>query len=205
MKQYKITFTLNPAEKIIMISQDPFEKLRCCYDILILYVQNNQQKFELYNDDILNGMRILKNLLQEALNRILQLHVSINLDIGFLYNEYCDYIWNKDLKRNNKFAYVKVENQEQWVGMRYHLWEKDYISWIYNDKDGSIIFEATPLYPYFSCEPEDGQNYIPYDQWIQNYKPYLTRKIPKKVAQQWYKQAHNIIVQIEENISHKPF
>jgi hypothetical protein len=60
----------------------------------------------------------------------------------------------------------------------------------------------TPVYPWHFYELDDAQqqkNYIPYEEWIKNYKPLLIRTIPKDVAEQWLNQAQEILKKIEEN------
>jgi hypothetical protein len=87
--------------------------------------------------------------------------------------------------------------------MRYHLWAgKNLMSWMYNDDEGNIIFEVTPIYPYMYEDAEKEPSYVPYKEWIKDYKPLLIRKISKEVAQKWLKDANTIVEQINNNIAH---
>jgi len=69
-----------------------------------------------------------------------------------------------------------------------------YSSWFYNDKDGNIIFEISPSYPWEQTRDEEraaDSNFIPYAQWIKDYKVVVHRIIPKETLIQWNEQAKN--------------
>ena len=48
--------------------------------------------------------------------------------------------------------------------------------------------------------PEERNSYKSYDEWIQNYSPYLIKKISKKTAQVWLKKTKKILKHIEKNV-----
>src|SRR5580704_4799145 len=80
---------------------------------------------------------------------------------------------------------------------QYHLVSNDYYSsWFYNDKDGNIIFDISPVYPWRRQENNEraaDPNFIPYSEWIKNYKVVVRRVIPRKTLIQWNEQAKNYI------------
>jgi len=193
MTKYEITFLIDNTSKIIIPLEDPVEFLGPIYieKILLFF---NKQKIMLSNTTIYHDMLYLVNLLKKALNQELLLHSSITEDIGYLYNEhFC----------NNVTLYEDIlpSGQIDWVGYLYNLWESTTAcdSWIYNIADGSIIFEATPHYPYMFCEPEEEPHYIPYEEWIKTYKPYFITTLSKETAQEWIQQAQQIIRMVEYN------
>jgi len=199
MSNHNVTFTLHDAQKIIIELANPVQKLDCCTEAPIVFLQDSK-KVILSTDSVQNNMTILKNILEKALSNKLQLHTSIKEDIGYLYNQYSDFLCNKKSKVQDNFGYTKLEGTDIWAGNKYNLWNSDVISWIYNDADGSIIFELTPAYPenfyYTKLKPQT----IPYQEWIKGYKPYLIEKIPHNIAQQWLDQANAILKQIDKNI-----
>jgi len=131
----------------------------------------------------------------------LSLDTSINEDIGFMYNQYDYLFWTKDSIVVDDFVHELSETTPVWVGMRYQLWmTKKYVTWLYNDNNGLIIFEVTPLYPFSYRNSSKEQDYITYKKWIKNYKSCLTRTISREVAQQWFEQANKIEIQIADNI-----
>jgi hypothetical protein len=196
MNRYNITFTINKTEQIVIQLNDPLSIIECCDEAPIVLMQDNICTF-LVEDNIKFHLDIFTNLLTKSLNDELKLHSSIQKDIGFLYNE--------QLQGKPGFIYEKLEKRNYWIGNQYNLWSPciakgNLTTWIYNDIDGSIIFEITPIYPDSSGNPERAAKFIPYEQWIKKYKSYLIRIIPRDVAQQWLDQCNAILKQIEENI-----
>jgi chitinase len=76
------------------------------------------------------------------------------------------------------------------------------MTWIYNDIGGNIIFAITPFYPFLFCDPDEEPNYLPYEEWIKSYKPYLIAKLSRETAEQWLAQANSILEQIDKNNPH---
>lgn len=199
MSKYNIIFKLNDIEKIIIEPENPIEELDCCYEAQIIFLQDSKKNI-LSKDAVHNNMIILSNLLTKALSNKLQLHKSITEDIGYIYNQYSDYLCNDKSKVQNNFGYTKLEGRDIWAGNKYNLWNSALTSWIYNDADGSIIFELTPMYPENFFYTKKKPQKIPYQEWIKDYRPYLITKIPHNIAQQWLAQANAILNQIDENV-----
>lgn len=197
MNDHNVTFTLNDTEKIVIELENSIEDLDCCTEAPIVFLHDSK-KVILSTNSVQNNMTILKNLLIKALSNKLQLHKSIQEDIGYLYNQYSDYLCNEKSQVQDTFGYTKLEGRDIWAGNKYNLWNSDITSWIYNDVDGSIIFELTPAYPenFYYTKSQT----IPYQEWIKSYKPYLIEKIPHDVAQQWLDQANALLKQIDKNI-----
>ncbi|HSC25176.1 MAG TPA: hypothetical protein VLB80_03115 [Candidatus Babeliales bacterium] len=188
----EIIFALNNHEKIIIQLKSPLSTSDYCSTTPIILMQNNKQLI-LTKDFLYHNMNRLITLLKKALkNELLSDHYIMH-DIGFLFNQYSANLCGEKLKKPTGLIYKKKNNISYWPGNDYHLWAHNYISWIYNKSDRSIIFEVTPFYPYMYCEPEEESNYIPYNEWIKTYKPYLIREIPRAIAQEWLKQAEYII------------
>jgi hypothetical protein len=197
MNKFFLNFILNASEKIVIGLEDALNDVDYCYRTDIVLLEQNQ-KILLSTDTLHYDMERFSTFLQKALNNQLQLHESITQDIGYLCNEYYQ-------KKDGFVIHNFNDGGPDWIGYQYHLWEASrnntrIMTWLYNNTDGAIIFEVTPCYPYFFCEPEEEPNYIPYDEWIKTYKPYLIKKIPKKIAQEWLDQAKLIVKTIEKNV-----
>lgn len=172
-----------------------------CWDYAepILFLNNNNQTITIADSPTYFNIRDMRDFLKKALNHELLLHKSITSDIGYLLNGYH--------KNENGFIMERFENGfETWVGYKYHLWyayknETAYVTWIYNDNDKNIIFEITPSYPYFSCDPKKEPHYISFKKWMLSYKPYLIAKLSRETAQQWLEQAEHIVKTIDDNIN----
>lgn len=196
MIKYEITFPINDTLKIIIPLSEPIEFLGPIYQEHILLF-HNQQKLILSKSTVYHNMLYLADLLEKALNSKLFLHPSITQDIGYYHNEY--------LANNTNFpTQILADGNTDWVGYFYHLWSarenlSSFDSWIYNAPNGDIVFKVTPLYPYMYSEPEKETDYIPYEQWIKNYKPYLMIILPKVIAEQWLKQAKHVVNTIQNN------
>lgn len=195
-----IEFNINTEEKLVLEMPISLGKADCCCDAEIYYCNKNHTRVLIASDSIQYNLEILCYLLTKALNTELFLDDSISEDIGLLHNLEA-YGNAKNLKYKKNF-----DGDQIWVGEQYDLWgaifdENSFLSsWIYNDKNGNIIFELTPFYrKHRFINNEKPKNIVPYDEWIKNYKPILIRVIPKNVAQQWLNQAQEILKKIEEN------
>src|SRR5690606_17097533 len=129
---------------------------RCCVEPIRLH--SDKKQILLSDSLVYCDIKDLIEKLEKSLNNKLVLHKSITDDIGYLYNEY--------YQDESNFFLAKVDGEVTWVGYRYEVWqayedEKRFITWIYNDAVDSIIFEITPFYPYFFCEPEEEPHYVP--------------------------------------------
>lgn len=193
MNDFNIVFKINNAEDIIIELNEALENVHCCYNADTFYI-NNLYKTSIASDFIRYSLEILKGLLAKALKNKLKLHRSITNDIGYLYNEELQ-------DKPGLFYKTSKEGRKFWVGESYSLWNSSLDSWIYNDERGNIIFEITPKYPWNYVEPKENEHYIPYEEWIKSYKPFLIRKIPIEVARQWLDQATSVLNKIEENMA----
>jgi hypothetical protein len=133
---------------------------------------------------------------------MLPIHNSIQTSIGYIYNEYLQNTYNKKGMYTSNLVYKLQDGIESWIGNEYKLWGYgSIVSWLYNDANGSIIFEVTPVYPGGFGNPErKAKANVAYKEWLITYKPYYIGEISHATAQQWLKQAQAILNQIEKNI-----
>jgi hypothetical protein len=190
-----ITFWIDHKNKIVIPLQDPINTLEPIYEETIVLYHSNHEII-ISDRTIYHDMSDLAAILKKALQKDLLPHPSITEDIGYLYNHY-HYHNDNDNFTMHAFPTGVIE----WIGYLYHMWESslNFDSWIYNSPDGSIIFEITPFYPYMYCEPEEEENYIPFEEWIKTYKPYFITTLSQETALQWLAQAERIIKIVEFN------
>ena len=60
---------------------------------------------------------------------------------------------------------------------------------MYNDREGSVIFEITPCYPWHHEEIKLDPRFVPYKKFMKDYKPIVQTITPKENLKQWIKQA----------------
>jgi hypothetical protein len=64
------------------------------------------------------------------------------------------------------------------------------------------MLEFTDIYPgvFIESIPEESRkNIMSFEQWVQNYKPYLMKEISRAIAQQWLSQIKTLLTTIEAN------
>jgi len=184
-----IKFILNPDEKITFVGKDePLQESLTYYGMLITFEGKNL-KLVLYENFIFEGIEVFICLLKKVINNKAGLPSSIDQDLGYLWNQ------KMHADSDNKEKYELPGPLWCSTGHEEGICE----SWLYNNDQGDIILEITPSYRWHFFDPEEGENYITYEEFMQNYKPILFRTIPKEVAQQWLMQAEQLYAKIQEN------
>jgi len=114
--------------------------------------------------DILTTMRFC---FEAALEGKLKL-IPLPCNIGYIN---CEYV---HLGRKDYLPYHELIN-------RYLLMDSPRFTatWLY-EIDGSFFIEVTPLYPWAFCDPQPGEQYISYEEFMASYKSMLT--IPLQCA-----------------------
>ena len=191
MIQNKKTFKLDNEHSIEFQLQDSCEAIHCCSEAQISLIEPTRCAL-LSSDSLRHNLQIFEHQLTKALHNELILHESLKDDIGYLYNQ--------ELQEKPGLSYKKWQGVDQWGGQDYMLWEGILVTWLYNNVEGSIILEATPVYPGNFMLPEEQETYQAYDEWIRNYSPYLIQTIPKKTAEKWLELTKKILAHIEENV-----
>ena len=194
MKKVLFEFVLNKDEKIAVFTENEDDFIHCCYEVIIvLFIKNKEIILAL--DSIKYLIEIFNNLLKKVVNNKLMLHESITEDIGILDSKHSFF-------EKTNLVYIEGEERKFWVGISYNLWRYDFTSWLYNDSFGNIILKLTKAFPghlYFDDETDERFD-REYAKWIKNYKPFLIRTIPQKIAERWLEQTEQILEQIRQNI-----
>lgn len=155
-------------------------------------------KILLYSDFFKEGVDVLLNQLLQCAENKLQLHDSVQDGLlGFYKNQY------RQKKNRKNLTYASGEdNYSYWVGDRFLLFDfagkGNPDSWLYNDKDGNVVFELTPVYPWFYSNPVPGEIFIKYSEWMKQYQPLLKTMITKEAAQKWLVKLQELITIVQK-------
>jgi len=193
-----IELNLNNTEKLNIELTLSLDQMHCC-DYGFISFQNDNNSIMLYNDSLRPGMSVLEEVLMDVISGNYTLHSSIDKDIGYIWNIYLN-------STSKKTSGLIFNNDGFWVGDRHLIWTNsgyDYpitATWLYNNDQGEIILEVTPSYKWHFLDPEPGDEFISYEDFMKSYQPILFRTISKEVAQEWLVQAQAILKQIENNI-----
>lgn len=190
-----IYFTLNTSEYfVIKLPHGIEEGIHLCDEVEIEF-HEDKKVYKLYLDCIQEALMSLKNLLHKAIGGELHLHTSITKNLG--------YLWNEECQGDNPNLFCETSlGWPRWVGLDYHLWSTPgnfdpiLTTWIYNKED-KIVLEITPSYPWHFRDPKEGENFITYDVFMNDYKPLLVREIDKGVARDWLSKCLELLQMIE--------
>lgn len=124
---------------------------------------------------------IKSGYIQKLIKGKIMLESSITQDLGLEINQF-----SKGLQKSNNH-------------FKYHCWSNDhkqtrpyFNSWMYNDKDGNIIFEITPFYPWHGETKKSNPDFITYKKFMKDYKPTVKTIIPKEHLLKWIDQAKEL-------------
>ncbi|MGC2310017.1 MAG: hypothetical protein WA432_00145 [Candidatus Babeliaceae bacterium] len=173
----------------------------CRWDFIIpVFNAQNEQKYDLCDDYIINILYGLRIFLNNVLAQQLQLHKSLQKDIGYMWNEY--------LQKRGRFIYEVNEYGRSWIGKRYMFCESsqdcktDCATWLYQ-KGEQFYLEITPEYRwhFIDPKPEEASKYVTYDTFIQTYKPYVLKEITLSTIHQLLKKTEEVIEAVKKHDS----
>ena len=193
MNNSPFIFPFSDCECIEIKMHSIAESLHCCTQIPMIY-KTPLQEILMSVGSVKNNMYMFAKLLRKALANTLPLDSSIHENIGYFYNQDLHEI-SAEIRGNLKYEIFGA--LEFWVGQSYQLWAYRSASWLYNDKNGDIVFQITPLY-FSENKNFDAQEY---QEFMKNYAPILTKIIPKPTAEVWLHKAESILHEIEDSIN----
>ncbi|MBP6869899.1 hypothetical protein KBC04_03390 [Candidatus Babeliales bacterium] len=205
MKELILKLSEFDCVKIITRNSISFNQADLCCTEVQVYFIDKQRQINIGEQSIGEIFEPLITCLKKAINKNLRLHESLTQNLGFMQNQYYQ----------NKADFFRVaasnDMSSYWVGFDYEICSvsaeaKSYFSaWLYNDIDGKIIFEVTKDYPWHFMELEDNSedpDFQTYEEFMKDYKPLITRVIPRQVAIEWLNQAMKVyrgLFSTEEN------
>lgn len=182
-----------------------FDKLDLyCDEVLAYLINEKNERFCIGEKTTSVFFDMLITRLDQAINNKLSLDKSLIQDLGVMYNEYCHQLPHID----STFLMVPTISRETtyWIGLNYKVWSTynttspAFSTWLYNDDQNNIMLEITEDYPWtFLPDDETNPHFISYENFMQSYKPFYTRIIPKEVAEQWLKQCKSLLQTIHDN------
>lgn len=199
MSAYVIIFQLNELEKIVIEFDDASIMMNCCHEVPIFFI-GQSERLQIDCDSVRSCTEHLQCLLLRALNNELQLHHSIQNNIGYLYTQYKFYWYDSSILETMGFVFEDNKGKKRWVGKKHLLFAYDIAVWIYNDSNGNIVLEFTPWYTGNNFDEEGETDFTQYDAFLKSYKPLFTRVISREVAARWLNQANQILQQIADNV-----
>ena len=191
MKEHRIKLMLNNnifIEALIPCKEQEIEG--CEETTIVLYLNQERYTISKYNCIGL-AMEVLNNLLKRALDGRLHLHQSITKDIGYMTNEY--------FQDSTKELFILNDQEKSWIGLDHLVWSpRGTGTWLYT-KDSTILLEVAPLYKWHYSDPKKGEDFITYEEFIKNYKPYFILKLNKDTAQQWLDKTEELLIIMKQN------
>lgn len=179
-----LKFMITDQQYIKITSDTTFEQGNClaCINCDVDYVDEKKGSIIRFGYEQANqfyGGFGTMNFIQDLIENKKILDQNITPDLGFEWNQfYQGFIKDTDIFKKYHFA----SNNHKQIRPYYN-------SWFYNDKDGNIIFEITPFYPFHYETKKSHPNFITYKQFMKDYKPSLKITIPKERLIEWNEQA----------------
>lgn len=191
-----VIFSLTSNDQIVIRPSGTItmQEMHCCHVAKIFLTQGNSEyvlsSFNLpfYHEPL----DIFNNLIFKAIAGELTLPESFTKDIGYIDNEY-------EIKQYCNTYPMSIKADDALYSYTYQLFRTtSRNTWLYNDKDGSIILEITPNYPW-SAYKRRSSGLISFKKFLKNYRPFYKVKIPIDLAYQWLRQILNLKQTIKEN------
>lgn len=184
-----IEFILNSQKKISITVPDLPEKINYYrkptnelhkFDVVTVLFITDGHRIQLIEESLDFIVGSLYSVLIKAINNKSKLSVGLQVgNIGIVLNNNLNKITNIDLSQFWIFS-----SQE---GIQ---------TLIYNTDD-KIYLEIAQTYPWFFRDPELGEDFITFEQFMKNYKPYVIEVIPKDIAIGWKKQCEYLLKNID--------
>lgn len=186
----KMILNLNTNNRLIIDSPVPIHDLALLQYIQIFF-QTGDTSFLLYTDDSGQALSAFCWQLKQALQgtHILSSKIAKS-DVGYFHNESDPLPVDERIARANKINTFLV-----WSA----LGVKPYLeTWLYNDKQGNIIFHVTELYCPDYDKPSAERKRL-YQEFMKNYKPLVVCTIPPEVAREWLEKCTWLLKVVEDN------
>lgn len=184
----EIDFILNAEKKLTIEIPDASVKYNYYYDVtemlnkydeVAVYYLCNNTRIEIYKDIIDEFLTVFRAKLKKTLSNSLSLPDRISAGQA---GEVINYILN------DRSTY---DLDSYWVCSS----STNKLTLIYN-KNNNIYIEIVPMYPWTYVEPKPEEDYITFEKFMENYKPYVLEIIPYEVADRWLNTCEEIFKQI---------
>lgn len=186
----------------IRISIEHAKKDLFWYDTVTVDLYSDQNCWTLFNGFAIDIALCSINLFSRLLAHDLVVHSSLNNAIGYLWNEYLHEPVSR--KNDNRFVLLQEAGDERpyWVGLRHLLWENcktENFSTFFFESNFSFYLEVAPVYRWHHRDPEPGEEYCTYEEFIKNYKSLAMLEIPRAAIEQLYETFEELQAILESN------
>lgn len=187
---FRLYFDDSKQDFIVCFSGDDLQ-IRS-FDEVRIYYQGSRKIYITY-DCLSVLLQSLKHMLKQALQNKLQVNSSITKDLGYVWNYVC---------KQKLYGLVFDEN-DNWVGESNLLWCSNRqtlhsgSAWLFNARDGNIVFEITPHYPFLNRNAKKNEQFISFESWIKRYKPHIVQVVSQKTVRTWLQQIDDVLQKIE--------
>ncbi len=185
----EFNFIINENKKIIITIPDvktkynyffkPTKRLHRCDEATAYFIEKNHEKLEIkkhtLDDVVLNLYGKLKSIIDDN-----NLKLPKNCETGTVGYE----LNNMLMYHNNDFF------------SQFWTWSSisSKADTLIYQADNKIYIEIVPSYPWLFSEPElDNPEYITFEEFMKNYKPYVVETISRETAKEWLQQCEEIL------------
>ena len=187
IKSKNILFRINNKQYIKIIVACPDQIFSHRFDPVTILFYSDKKKYILSEHDHLGPeIETLNWFFKAIINDDLELPKEIVEDLGYLYNEeiYHKSIRPEGINKKGIHYYLMLDGNKN-------------TTWLYT-KNNLIFLQITPSYLWHYSDPEEHEKFIPYDEFIKNYKSCLTVEIKKETMAEWATQSDEIIKSIRD-------
>lgn len=170
-----ITFKVNDNKYFEILSENEGNEFSQFDEIIILYHKDNES-FVVFKDFACEGIKGFYSILQKSIKGDLQLDPSLQeKGVGYHWNDECRLLNNA------------TDSTEDLTSM-YHLWsttsEYSNETWLYNISD-EIYIEVSPTYKWHNLDPIEGEIFIEFNQFMNNYAVHDIASLERNIAEKW--------------------
>lgn len=178
----------NQDEKLVLYTTTESLETTGLLSRVKIYYEHKEVCYLLYSH-FFQDLEEFKDQLESCLNVKARKNKSIVKNIGYYHNQHIQKHDRKNL------VYTTVNDSSIWVGnfclLFYSPEQFAPASWLYNE-NSDIVFELTPVYPWFYQDPKEGDNFEKYSDWMKEYYPVLKVSILKSVAREWLQKLNEL-------------
>jgi hypothetical protein len=159
------------------------EGLHVFDEVEVEYIHNNKTVI-LAKDIVRYIIDSFSISLEKSLKNELPLHESCTIGkVGYCFSQ--------------KRYMNKLEEKDD-IFSQYWVWSSpnNVQTWLYN-VGSKMYLEISPTYPWLFSDPDEDESYVPFDEYMKNYKPIVIIELQESLVLAWINQCHKILQTIE--------
>ncbi|MBC2267057.1 hypothetical protein [Listeria farberi] len=165
-----LEYNIDNKNSLTIYMDELTERIHWDTKIQIKYETENTN-YLLWDDNMLEGIRTFKTMLELALNNRLDMTAYSKYPIGYYENiEYNEISMNK-------METMSFEKPLLWSSIA----EVGNETFLYNSKN-KVILEVSPIYKWHFDEPKILKDFITFDEFMKQYKPYIVQEISRDIV-----------------------